>query len=194
MKLAKFIFGLGIFGASLLFPFGANKADAAEISHTVASGETLSTIAQKYYGDSSRYTTIANANNISNANFIMVGQILKFDTEAPEEAYVPAAAEEPVQAETYTEAPAPQNNDNGQAQAAYTGNSSSAKEWIAMKESSGSYSATNGRYIGRYQLDASYLNGDYSAENQERVADQYVANRYGSWEQAQQFWMANGWY
>ena len=72
--------------------------------------------------------------------------------------------------------------------------SSSAKEWIAHKESGGSYSATNYRYIGRYQLDSSYLGGDHSPENQERVADAYVAGRYGSWEAAQQFWLANGWY
>ena len=76
----------------------------------------------------------------------------------------------------------------------YTGDSSSAKEWIAQKESGGSYSATNNRYIGRYQLDSSYLGGDHSPENQERVADAYVAGRYGSWEAAQQFWLANGWY
>ena len=76
----------------------------------------------------------------------------------------------------------------------YTGDSSSAKEWIAQKESGGSYSATNQRYIGRYQLDSSYLGGDHSPENQERVADAYVAGRYGSWEAAQQFWLANGWY
>ena len=76
----------------------------------------------------------------------------------------------------------------------YTGDSSSAKEWIAQKESGGSYSATNHRYIGRYQLDSSYLGGDHSPENQERVADAYVAGRYGSWEAAQQFWLANGWY
>ena len=76
----------------------------------------------------------------------------------------------------------------------YTGDSSSAKEWIAQKESGGSYSATNHRYIGRYQLDSSYLGGDHSPENQERVADAYVAGRYGSWEVAQQFWLANGWY
>ena len=29
------------------------------------------------------------------------------------------------------------------------------------KNQGGSYTATNGRYIGRYQLDSSYLNGDY---------------------------------
>lgn len=76
----------------------------------------------------------------------------------------------------------------------YTGNSSSAKEIIAQRESGGSYGARNGQYIGRYQLSSSYLNGDYSAENQERVADQYVSQRYGSWENALEFWNNNGWY
>ena len=63
-----------------------------------------------------------------------------------------------------------------------------------MTESGGSYTAQNGRYIGRYQLTDSYLGGDYSPENQERVADSYVASRYGSWEAAWQFHLANGWY
>lgn len=71
---------------------------------------------------------------------------------------------------------------------------SSAKAWIANRESNGSYSVQNGQYIGKYQLSSSYLNGDYSAANQERVADNYVASRYGSWAAAKQFWQANGWY
>nr|WP_236608991.1 hypothetical protein [Streptococcus ratti] len=69
-----------------------------------------------------------------------------------------------------------------------------AKEFIAQKESGGNYSAQNGQYYGRYQLSSSYLNGDLSAENQERVADAYVTSRYGSWTAAQAFWNANGWY
>ncbi|MCW6149496.1 LysM domain-containing protein, partial [Lactiplantibacillus plantarum] len=64
----------------------------------------------------------------------------------------------------------------------------------AGKESGGSYSARNGQYIGKYQLSASYLNGDYSAANQERVANRYVASRYGSWSNAKSYWLANGWY
>ena len=79
-------------------------------------------------------------------------------------------------------------------QATNTSGNSAAKEWIAQHESSGSYTAQNGRYIGRDQLTDSYLNGDYSPANQERTADNYVASRYGSWEAAQQFWLANGWY
>ncbi|MBB1099947.1 LysM peptidoglycan-binding domain-containing protein [Limosilactobacillus sp. WF-MT5-A] len=74
------------------------------------------------------------------------------------------------------------------------GNDAAAKAWIAARESGGSYSAQNGQYIGKYQLSASYLNGDYSEANQERVADQYVASRYGSWSAAQSFWQSHGWY
>ncbi|EQC59452.1 hypothetical protein N219_08135 [Limosilactobacillus fermentum MTCC 8711] len=69
-----------------------------------------------------------------------------------------------------------------------------AKEWIAQRESGGSYTAQNGNYYGKYQLSISYLNGDLSAANQEKVADQYVASRYGSWTAAQAFWESHGWY
>ena len=75
-----------------------------------------------------------------------------------------------------------------------SGSEASAKAWIAGRESGGSYTARNGQYVGKYQLSASYLNGDYSAANQERVADNYVKGRYGSWTAAQSFWQANGWY
>ena len=74
------------------------------------------------------------------------------------------------------------------------GNDAAAKAWIAARESGGNYGARNGQYVGKYQLSASYLNGDYSAANQERVADQYVASRYGSWSGAQAFWQSHGWY
>ena len=91
-----------------------------------------------------------------------------------------------------------QNSNNATSQQSSTstvsGSEAAAKAWIANRESGGNYGATNGQYIGKYQLSASYLNGDYSAANQERVADQYVASRYGSWTAAQQHWMANGWY
>lgn len=75
-----------------------------------------------------------------------------------------------------------------------TGSEASAKAWIASQESGGSYAASNGQYVGKYQLSASYLHGDYSAANQERVADNYVKSRYGSWTAAKSFWQANGWY
>lgn len=87
------------------------------------------------------------------------------------------------------------NNTNTQTTTStVSGSEASAKEWIAGRESGGSYGASNGQYVGKYQLSASYLNGDYSAANQERVADNYVKGRYGSWTAAKAFWQANGWY
>ncbi|MBL1228824.1 LysM peptidoglycan-binding domain-containing protein [Enterococcus sp. BWB1-3] len=162
----------------------------ADTLYTVQSGDSLSKISQQFGGDANFINKIAEDNNIDNIHMIYVGQELVIKTgEGTEIAAAPATA---VQVETQ---PAAQPAATESAAAsAYTGTSSSAKEWIAQKESNGSYTATNGRYIGRYQLDSSYLNGDYSAENQERVADQYVAQRYGSWEAAQAFWLANGWY
>ncbi|UDM32103.1 aggregation promoting factor surface protein [Lentilactobacillus laojiaonis] len=69
-----------------------------------------------------------------------------------------------------------------------------AKNWIAYRESRGSYKARNGIYIGRYQLTASYLHGDFSKNNQEKTADRYVKNRYGSWVNAKKHWIYYGWY
>ncbi|WP_339102067.1 LysM peptidoglycan-binding domain-containing protein [Candidatus Enterococcus clewellii] len=182
-------------GTILAAGFGifAGTADAhADTLYTVQSGDSLSKISQQFSGDNSLIEAIATDNNISNVNVIFAGQQLTIRTN---DGVVVETAAPAVQAEVQTQpttetAAAPV----AVAESTYTGTSSSAKEWIAQKESSGSYSATNGRYIGRYQLDSSYLNGDYSEANQERVADQYVAQRYGSWEAAQAFWLANGWY
>lgn len=44
--------------------------------HTVVKGDTLWAIAKKYYGDGNRYSEIAKANNIANANIISIGQKL----------------------------------------------------------------------------------------------------------------------
>ena len=70
----------------------------------------------------------------------------------------------------------------------------SSQDYIAWRESGSDYDARNGQYIGKYQLSADKLNGDYSPENQERVAEQYALERYGSWENARDFWNANGWW
>ena len=107
----------------------------------------------------------------------------------------PASTQAPAQSQTQTQNTQTASNTSA---SSYTSNASgseaSAKAWIASRESGGSYSASNGQYVGKYQLSASYLNGDYSAANQERVADNYVKSRYGSWSAAKSFWQANGWY
>ena len=107
---------------------------------------------------------------------------------AAQQAAQAAAVQQAAQGQSYTATQQQTTNTTG------NGDEAAAREWIAGKESGGSYTVTNGQYIGKYQLSASYLNGDYSAENQERVANNYVSSRYGSWTNAKQHWLKNGWY
>ena len=202
-SLKTLLFGTTLAAGAAFFMGTTAHADE---TYTVQSGDTLSTISQKYVGDNSLINAIAESNSISDINLIYSGQQLTIPTEGSAQvAAEPQAAvqEAPVQTEpVQAEQPVVQETVQTETQAAPAvtetaatpASTSSAKEWIAQKESSGSYTATNGRYIGRYQLDSSYLNGDYSAANQERVAEQYVTSRYGSWEAAKAFWEANGWY
>ena len=195
--------------AALLAFFAPALASAQEtVTYTVKSGDTLSEIAEKYNTTAEK---LAAKNNIKDIHLIYVDQVLVIEGTASTAA--PAATTEetaPVATETVEEAPAatttyeapaapatpaaPAAESNTAAASTVSGSEAEAKEWIAQKESGGSYTATNGQYIGRYQLTDSYLNGDYSAENQERVADAYVAGRYGSWTAAKNFWLNNGWY
>ena len=190
--------------AALLAFFAPSLASAQEtVTYTVKSGDTLSEIAEKY---NTTVEKLAAKNNIKDIHLIFVDQVLVIEGTASSVA--PAATTEetaPVATETVEETPAttyeapaapaaPAAESNTVAASTVSGSEAEAKEWIAQKESGGSYTATNGRYIGRYQLTDSYLNGDYSAENQERVADAYVAGRYGSWTAAKNFWLNNGWY
>ena len=203
MKFGKTLVLTTLLTAGAVFALVTNDAHAAE-NYTVQSGDTLSKISVKFAGDNSLVESIAKENKITNIDMIFEGQNLTIDTEAKGNVTATPVQEQtavqqtaaPVQetAQAAPAAPAQPVAEQPAAQAATPTSTNSAKEWIAQRESSGSYTATNGQYIGRYQLSASYLNGDYSAANQERVADQYVTSRYGSWEGAQAFWQANGWY
>ncbi|CAH0418915.1 LysM peptidoglycan-binding domain-containing protein [Periweissella ghanensis] len=102
----------------------------------------------------------------------------------------PAQQQAPVQQQVAAQAPAQQQAPASNMSSA----NAAAKQWIASRESGNNYNARNGQFIGMYQLSASYLGGDYSPANQERVANQYVQSRYGSWVAAQQFWLSHNWY
>ena len=141
-------------------------------SYTVKSGDTLSAIAVSH---NTTVDKIAQKNKISNIHLISVGQVLELD-------------------DTTTSTATAESSNSETTTSGLSAEDAAAKEWIAQKESSGSYTAQNGQYYGRYQLSLSCLNGDLSAENQEKVADAYVAGRYGSWSAAKTFWLANGWY
>ena len=200
--------------AALFAVFAPSFVSAQESStYTVKEGDTLSEIAETH---NTTVEKLAENNHIDNVHLIYVGQELVIDgpvapvaTPSPATYAAPAAQDETVSApvaettEVAEEAPvasAPAAEETvataetSAPAATVSGSEAEAKEWIAQKESGGSYTATNGQYIGRYQLTDSYLNGDYSAANQERVADAYVAGRYGSWSAAKNFWLNNGWY
>ena len=162
----------------------------ADMVYTVQSGDTLSSISYKFAKDNSLINEIAKDNNLSDINQLHVGQklLIKGNGEIA-----------PLNDNDQNVASQNSNEDKDAAQktsqsANLSSSEQAAKEWIAQRESGGSYTAQNGVHYGRYQLDLAYLGGDLSPQHQEEVAQQYMQNRYGSWQAAQAHWMANGWW
>ncbi|AIZ94671.1 peptidoglycan-binding protein LysM [Lactobacillus phage LfeInf] len=164
---------------------------------TVQSGDTLSEISTTY---NTSVDQLVKDNNITNEDFIQVGQQLNLTGSVNQQpvshqpVIQPQTNQQPVNQQPVSQPqtnqqPVDNTNSNNQ-----SSSEQEAKEWIAQHESSGSYTAQNGQYVGRYQLSSSYLNGDYSPANQEQVADQYVASRYGSWSAAKNFWLSHNYY
>lgn len=186
-----------IASAAALTGVFASAAVANADTVTVKSGDTVSKLAKDY---NTTVDAIVNTNRLSNANLIFVGQKLEIGEATQADNNQQAAqGQQSQQSQQVTPAASSQQaTTNYNTTSNYTSNVSgdeqAAKEWIAARESGGSYTAQNGRYYGRYQLDASYLGGDFSPANQDRVADQYVASRYGSWSAAKSYWLSNGWY
>ena len=176
-QMMKRIIGLSLL-AGLFLPIVAN-AD----SYTVKSGDTLSAIAKE---KNTTVDAIAKKNKISNVNLISVGQVLEIEDAN--------TTQKTTEQATTSKTDTTQVTTTVSASDGLSAEDAAAKEWIAQKESSGSYTAQNGQYYGRYQLTITYLNGDLSPANQEKVANQYVVNRYGSWSAAKNFWLAKGWY
>lgn len=195
--------------------FAATTAVANADTVTVQAGDTVSEIADKY---NTTVEEIQNLNQLENVNLIYVGEELVVNTNG--QAATTASSEAPAATATVSsqapvqqapaqpvaqQAPAQQQVASAPAQqatsqqtytapAATSADEASAREFIAARESGGSYSAANGQYYGKYQLSRSYLGGDLSAANQERVANNYVQSRYGSWTAAKNHWLQNGWY
>ncbi|MDO1605654.1 LysM peptidoglycan-binding domain-containing protein [Lactobacillus sp. YT155] len=189
MKLSKIT--LSILGLLLLT--GASTTNVlADATYTVIENDTLSKIAED---NGTTIQSLAKLNDLEDVNLILPGQVLKLDgtkKEDPKPAAKPAAQPAPVAKPVA----APVQRQAQPASPVVSANTSeaAAKEWIAQVESGGSYSARNGIYIGRYQLTNAYLHGDYSPANQERVANNYVMSRYGSWVGAKNFHLSHGWY
>lgn len=195
---------------------------SAKNAYTVEKGDTLAKISQKFAGDFSLVQNIASANGITNINLIFEGTTLTIPEKGTAVQVAPKPVQQPVQQpvqkvayqapqpkQVAQKAPVQQTTNKVTTYKATTTqkaapkkvaatptSNSSAKAWIAMKESTNNYNAVSasGTYVGKYQLTRSYLNGDTSPANQERVAEKYVKERYGSWENAKAFHLKNGWY
>lgn len=185
---------------------GTVAANADTVS--VKAGDTVSELAHEY---GTTVSDIQTENNLSNVNMIYVGQQLNVNwtnsaTTQTTSSNSTANSSTTTSSNTTTTqsqstTPATNNtvtasttNSSVSTVANTSASENAAKAWIAARESGGSYTAQNGNYYGKYQLSKSYLNGDYSAANQERVATQYVTSRYGSWQGAVNHWKTYGWY
>lgn len=170
---------------------GTQATQAQQFSNTlkkiqVKYGDTVSELAEQY---GTTTDAIVQANNLRDPNFILAGQNLVIPAKGQS---VQAVS----QAQT-VESTGSSSSSESEVSAVGTGESSaeaSARAWIVQRESGGDYNARNGKYIGKYQLDKSYLNGDYSPANQEKTAERYVKQRYGSWVNAQKHWQTHNWY
>lgn len=200
MEMKKVITGAAALSGLVALGQAANADEVV-----VKAGDTVSELALKH---NTTIDAIQQANKLQDVNLIFVGQRLEVGSNvladasqaAQQQATQPAqSAQATPQAQTQVQEAQPAQQQTQQVQTTTPQTpandaEASAKAWIANVESGGSYTAQNGRYYGKYQLTNSYLGGDYSPENQEHVADNYVANRYGSWQAAKSFWLANGWY
>lgn len=180
---------------------GAAAANADTV--TVKSGDTLSQIADE---NNTTVSSIQSLNSLQNIHLIFPGQKLVINAnngdasvstqqsaQATQQASQQQTMQQASQQQTTQQASQQQTMQTTQ-QAVASSSEQAARDWIASRESGGSYTAQNGNYYGKYQLSSAYLGGDYSAENQERVANSYVLNRYGSWANAKSHWLQNGWY
>ncbi|MGE9861066.1 LysM peptidoglycan-binding domain-containing protein [Limosilactobacillus reuteri] len=181
----------------------ANADTTIDSNHVqVEAGDTLSAIAQKHGTD---VDTLVRDNHIANKHLIHVGDKLVVmpgvkntdvnGQDADNHVTNPVTTPTSDQQNTTTNTtPVTQQAPATSGVGSLSGSEQEAKDWIAARESNGSYTATNGRYYGKFQLDTSYLNGDLSPENQERVAEQYMLSRYGSWTAAKNFHVQNSYW
>jgi len=173
------------------FLFGATSVSAD--THTVQSGDTLNALSAKHNVSVEK---IALDNNIKDINLIYVGEQLDINpvttqtkkpttvVETPKaEVVIPHVEQQP----PTQPAPVP----------VAIGGEEEAREWIGQHESGGSYTISNSTgsgAFGKYQLMPFNLKYGTSPEGQERAADEYAHNRYGSWQNAKAFWIANNWW
>ncbi|POH16662.1 hypothetical protein BGL44_04565 [Fructilactobacillus sanfranciscensis] len=218
MKFTKSIAVMAAISVGIMFAVTANVDANAKVKHTVQNGDTISGLSQQYHVSQKK---IQKANKGKDINTIYVGEVFVFDGKGHVK-IDKNSAKAPVNtnsnnANTQTTASAANTNSVAAPQATTQSAapvqqapvaaaaptspapaasapvaSNGTMDGIAQAESGNNYNARNGQYIGKYQLSASYLNGDYSPAHQEEVAQQYAVSRYGSVQAAAAYHAAHG--
>ncbi|MCG7195004.1 LysM peptidoglycan-binding domain-containing protein [Fructilactobacillus sanfranciscensis] len=213
MKFTKSIAAMSAISVGIMFAVTANVDANAKVKHTVQNGDTISGLSQQYHVSQKK---IQKANKGKDINTIYVGEVFVFDgkghvkidknsakapvntnsnnanTQTTASAANTSSVAAP-QATTQSSAAPVQQAPTAPAPAASAPVASNGTmDGIAQAESGNNYNARNGQYIGKYQLSASYLNGDYSPAHQEEVAQQYAVSRYGSVQAAAAYHAAHG--
>lgn len=218
MKFTKSIAAMAAISVGIMFAVTANVDANAKVKHTVQNGDTISGLSQQYHVSQKK---IQKANKGKDINTIYVGEVFVFDGKGHVK-IDKNSAKAPVNtnsnnANTQTTASAANTNSVAAPQATTQSAapvqqapvaaaaptspapaasapvaSNGTMDGIAQAESGNNYNARNGQYIGKYQLSASYLNGDYSPAHQEEVAQQYAVSRYGSVQAAAAYHAAHG--
>ena len=221
MKFTKSIAVMAAISVGIMFAVTANVDANAKVKHTVQNGDTISGLSQQYHVSQKKIQKANKGNDINTIYvgevFVFDGKghvkIDKNSAKAPvntnssnanTQTTASAANTSSVaapQATTQSAAPVQQAPSAPVAAAAPTSPAPAASapvasngtmDGIAQAESGNNYNARNGQYIGKYQLSASYLNGDYSPAHQEEVAQQYAVSRYGSVQAAAAYHAAHG--
>ncbi|NDR69653.1 LysM peptidoglycan-binding domain-containing protein [Fructilactobacillus sanfranciscensis] len=221
MKFTKSIAVMAAISVGIMFAVTANVDANAKVKHTVQNGDTISGLSQQYHVSQKKIQKANKGKDINTIYvgevFVFDGKghvkIDKNSAKAPvntnssnanTQTTASAANTSSVaapQATTQSAAPVQQAPSAPVAAAAPTSPTPAASapvasngtmDGIAQAESGNNYNARNGQYIGKYQLSASYLNGDYSPAHQEEVAQQYAVSRYGSVQAAAAYHAAHG--
>lgn len=142
-KIMSLILGT-LTGLSIL---GVSTVASADTSYMVKQGDTLWGISQNY---NTPLTELLSENGLSESSIIYPGETIKLDSSeatyvAPKQAETPATRSNTQVNSSSVQYASNAKTNNIAKQSSYSGDTSSAKAWIANKESGGSYSAQNGQ-------------------------------------------------
>ena len=188
-------------GAVLLGGLLFTNVASADTNYTIKSGDTLNAISERFGTDAD---TLAKLNNIENKNLIYTGDTLKISIDensvpvvTPVQPVQPVAPQAPVAPTQATVEPKVQPT-APVAPATPQVSNSSALDALIARESGGNVNARNGQYFGIGQLSpqarARYGGNSTDYNDQLNAMKAYIAERYGTAENAWAHSQATGWY